>query len=132
MLLFSSLIFCDWTFILRLSLVLFLFTIFAKLSLKFVLCSLFFFCFFVIVFYLNSKYILLEFSFLLLSYREKNHFVISGSQIYVSIKIIIIVIIIIDDVVTVVIWLFLERLSGMKLLSWNINPYTSLKLELLT
>ena len=47
--------------------------------------------FLIIVFYVNSKYVLLAFSLLLLSCREKNHFVISGSQIYILIIIIIIV-----------------------------------------
>ena len=53
-----------------------------------------FYCF-VLVFFVKSKYILLAFSFLLLSCREKNHFVVNGSQIYVLIIIIIIIIIII-------------------------------------
>ena len=54
--------------------------------------------FFTIAFYVNSKYILLAFLFLLLDCREKNHFVIKESQIYVLkiIMIIIIMIIIIE------------------------------------
>ena len=54
--------------------------------------------FFTIAFYVNSKYILLAFLFFLLDCREKNHFVIKESQIYVLkiIMIIIIMIIIIE------------------------------------
>ena len=44
----------------------------------------------VIAFSVNSNYIFLAFSFLLLSYTEKKNFVINGSKIYVSLSLIII------------------------------------------
>ena len=49
---------------------------------------------FIIVFYVYSKNTLLAFSFLLLSSREKDYFVMNGFQIYVLIMIIIMMIII--------------------------------------
>ena len=58
---------------------------------------------FIKVFYVNSKYTLLAFSFLLLSCRDKNHFVINGSQIYVLIIIIIVIIIIIIIIIVIII-----------------------------
>ena len=52
-------------------------------------------------FFVKSKYILLAFSFLLLSCREKNHFVVNVSQIYVLITIIIIIIIIVIIIIII-------------------------------
>ena len=95
--LFSSLIFCYWTFILGLRVILFSFQYycefipsvcpifnlnFCKPNINLILTfsgNVFYYSFF----YVNTKYILLAFLFLLLSCREKNHFVINGSQIYV-------------------------------------------------
>ena len=84
----------------------FLFNIFANLSLKFVLfltsisvssILILILTFsgnvFIIVFYVNGKYILLAFSFLLLSCGKKNHFVVNGSQTYTLILLIIIILI---------------------------------------
>ena len=56
---------------------------------------------FIIVFYVYSINILLAFSFLLLSSREKDYFVMNGFQIYVLIIIVIIIIIIIMMIIII-------------------------------
>ena len=56
---------------------------------------------FIIVFYVYSINILLVFSFLLLSSREKDYFVMNGFQIYVLIIIVIIIIIIIIMIIII-------------------------------
>ena len=55
------------------------------------------------MFYVKSKYKLLVFSYLLLSCRKKNHFVINGFQIYVLIIIKIIITITIIIIITMII-----------------------------
>ena len=57
---------------------------------------------FIIVFYVYSKNTLLAFSFLLLSCREKDYFVMNGFQIYVLIMIIIMMIIIIIIMIIII------------------------------
>ena len=55
------------------------------------------------MFYVKSKYKLLVFSYLLLSCRKKNHFVINGFQIYVMIIIKIIITITIIIIIMIII-----------------------------
>ena len=73
------------------------------------------------MFYVKSKYKLLVFSYLLLSCRKKNHFVINGFQIYVliTIKIIITITIIIMIIIMIVIitMIMLIKIKVMKYLN---------------
>ena len=77
------------------------------------------------MFYVKSKYKLLVFSYLLLSCRKKNHFVINGFQIYVmiiikiiiTITIIIIIMIIILIAIIIITMIIIIKIKVMKYLN---------------
>ena len=64
------------------------------------------------MFYVKSKYKLLVFSYLLLSCRKKNHFVINGFQIYV-----LIIIKIIITITIIIIMIIIIKIKVMKYLN---------------
>ena len=77
------------------------------------------------MFYVKSKYKLLVFSYLLLSCRKKNHFVINGFEINVliiimiiiTITIMIILIIIMITIVIIIIMIIIIKIKAMKYLN---------------
>ena len=77
------------------------------------------------MFYVKSKYKLLVFSYLLLSCRKKNHFVINGFEIYVLIIIMIIItitmmiilIIIMMIIIIIIMIIIIIKIKAMKYLN---------------
>ena len=69
------------------------------------------------MFYVKSKYKLLVFSYLLLSCRKKNHFVINGFEIYVLIIIMIIIAITMMIILIIIMIIIIIKIKAMKYLN---------------